>query len=146
MRSSYARAGTLLQSFGHAFGGLRTAWKDERNFRVQCLYGLFVIAFLISIRPSLEWCALCLASVGLLLSAELANSALERLVDLVSPGEHSLAGDAKDMAAAGVMLVSFVSAGVVLLALIQHVEGEWLMASGGFLACFLLMRLGGAKV
>ena len=46
---------------------------------------------------------LAIALVG---AAELANTAVEALVDLVSPDEHPLAKRAKDVAAAGVLVAS----------------------------------------
>jgi diacylglycerol kinase len=83
---------------------------------------------------------LALLSVLLLLSAELANSSLERVVDLVSPGPHPMAGEAKDMAAGGVLLVSFGSASVVLFALMGSlgVEGVWSL--GGVFIWILFSR------
>ena len=62
-----------------------------------------------------EWCAV-IAVAALLWMAEAMNSALERLTDLVSPGFHPLAGKAKDLAAASVMLalVAAVSTGLIV--------------------------------
>ena len=54
---------------------------------------------------ALEWCALILAA-GVVWAAEALNTALERLTDLVSPGHHPLAGQAKDIAAGAVLLAA----------------------------------------
>lgn len=56
-----------------------------------------------------EWCIvlLCTASV---ISAELINTSLELTVDLAMPEQNEKAGQAKDMAAAAVLIVSIVSA------------------------------------
>jgi diacylglycerol kinase (ATP) len=53
-----------------------------------------------------EWALVALA-VGTVWSAELANTAIEALTDLVSPEYHPLAGKAKDVAAGAVLLAAF---------------------------------------
>lgn len=65
----------------------------------------------------LEWCAV-IAALALVWVAETLNTALERLTDLVSPQFHPLAGRAKDIAAAAVLLAmaAAVSMGLVLFA------------------------------
>jgi undecaprenol kinase len=55
--------------------------------------------------PPLGWAVVALA-IGLVLAAELLNTALEAVVDLVSPDDHPLAKRAKDVAAAGVLAAS----------------------------------------
>jgi diacylglycerol kinase len=138
VRASHTRANSVFQSFYFAFRGVVTGFADERNFRVQCLYGCFVGVLLLWFRPPILSCALAMASVLFLLGAELANSALERVVDLVSPQQSAPAGEAKDMAAAGVMLVSFASAGVVLAVLSSEMRGDTLIGVGGLLLWFVM--------
>jgi diacylglycerol kinase len=58
-----------------------------------------------------EWLAIMLA-IGLVISLELMNTAMEHLVDLVSPAYHEKAGRVKDIAA-GAVLVASAAAGVV---------------------------------
>lgn len=62
-----------------------------------------------------EWLAIILAS-GLVLSAEAFNTAIELVVDLVSPDFHPLAKNAKDVAAAAVLIAAATAAivGVVI--------------------------------
>jgi diacylglycerol kinase len=131
-------AHSLKQSFYFAFQGFATGFSEERNFRIQCFYGLAVCLLLVWFQPPLFGCAVALASVLFLLGAELANSALERVVDLVSPQVNRFAGEAKDMAAAGVMLVSFASATVVLAVLSSEMKGEALLGVGGLFLWFNL--------
>jgi len=59
----------------------------------------------------MEWIALVLA-IALVMGAEAMNTALEYVVDLASPDWHALARDAKDVAAAAVLVCS-VGAAVV---------------------------------
>ena len=77
---------------------------QERSFRTQ----LFVIAliaaglFFSPITPLSKW--ILFASTWLVLIAEAFNSAIERVVDLVTREHHPLAGQAKDIGAFGVLL------------------------------------------
>jgi diacylglycerol kinase len=54
----------------------------------------------------IEW-ALLVMSIAFVLSAEAMNTALEYLTDLASPDHHPLAGKAKDVAAAAVLIAAF---------------------------------------
>ena len=65
----------------------------------------------------LGWAIVALA-IALVLAAELANTAIEAVVDLVSPADHPLAKLAKDMAAGAVLLASAgaLTAGLLVLA------------------------------
>jgi diacylglycerol kinase len=126
---------------------LTTAWREERNFRVQIAYGLSVFVLLCWLRPPLVSCLLSVATVGALLVAELFNSALERTVDLACPEDHPLACKAKDLAAGGVMITSFVSAGTVFLVLAKNISTEVFISLGVILFSFLAVRFeGGAEL
>ena len=56
-----------------------------------------------------EWCAV-VAAVGLVWTAEGLNTAIEAVVDLVSPEYHVLAGRAKDLAAGAVLCAAIAAA------------------------------------
>ena len=141
VRSSHSRAPSTLSSFWYALRGVGLAFSEERNFRTQCCYGVLVGLLLLWFQPSLLGALLAILSVVLLLSAELANSALERVVDLLSPEARVLAGEAKDMAAAGVMLVSFISALIVLGVLAQRMEIEAILGVSALFLGFIVKRM-----
>lgn len=100
----------LIHSFGYAWEGIKCTLKNEQNMLVHLMISLFVIIagcfFEIS---TLEW-LICFLFMGLVMSAELMNTALEAVVDLVSPEKHPLAKIAKDAAAGAVMIVAFFAA------------------------------------
>ncbi len=106
---------SFADSVKFALKGLRAAWSGK-NFRIQVAVACVVVvcgaAF--SITPT-EWLVVLLL-VGMVLSAELMNSALEQLVDLISPEFHPVAGRVKDLAAGAVLLLAIISAiaGVVI--------------------------------
>lgn len=58
---------------------------------------------------STEWC-IVLICFGLVLAAEAFNTAIERLVNLVSPDYHPIAGDVKDVAAGAVLICAIFAA------------------------------------
>src|SRR5438045_9211088 len=78
----------------------------ERNCQVLAAATVAVVAAGVYFRlAALEWCAV-IGAATLVWVAEGLNSALERLVDLASPGFHPLAGQAKDIAAGAVPLAA----------------------------------------
>jgi diacylglycerol kinase (ATP) len=96
----------FIRGFGYAFNGLGYAAKTQLNFRVHLVASLLAIfmgyALHISVNEWL-WIILCIAIV---LMAELFNTALEFLVDLVSPNYNELAGHVKDIAAGAVVVAA----------------------------------------
>ena len=85
--------------------GLRAAWRHEASFRLETY--LFVVFFPLGLwigHGGLEKAFLA-GSLLLVLSAELLNSAVEAIVDKASPEFHELAGRAKDMGSAAVLLL-----------------------------------------
>lgn len=93
-------------SFGYALAGLQLAWRNQRNFRLEVYIGLVALALAVWLEVDL---VKVLLLVALVLGLELGNTALEAVVDLASPGFHPLAKAAKDVAAAGVLVVSSIA-------------------------------------
>ena len=96
----------LINSFKYAFQGLNYATRTQLNFRIH----LFATVAAASLGWYLhlstnEWLWIAL-SVTLVLVAELLNTAIEILTDLVSPGYHDKAGHVKDVAAAAVTIAA----------------------------------------
>ena len=102
----------FLASFGYAIEGLRTAIATERNIKVQLVVGAAAVitGFVLKI-DAISW-ALVILCIGLVLFAELVNTAIEAIVDLATQELHPLAKRAKDIAAASVFILS-IMAGVV---------------------------------
>lgn len=101
-----------------AVQGLRFAVRTERNINIMFGVGICALVAAVIVRFSLvEW-AILLVCCGIVISAELFNTAIETVVDLVSPEFHPLAGRAKDIAAAAVWVLAFLVAivGVALYA------------------------------
>ena len=95
----------IARAFKWSMMGLRAAWRYEASFRLEGY--LFVIFFPLGLwigHGPIEK-ALLTGSLLLVLSAELLNSAIDAIVDKASPEFHELAGRAKDMGSAAVLLL-----------------------------------------
>lgn len=105
-----ARRRSLLRrraaSFGHAFRGVGLALRSELHLQFHAGATVLVLGAGFYFGLSLvEWALVSLAVAGVW-AAELFNTALETLTNLASPGYHPLAGKAKDVAAAAVLLAA----------------------------------------
>lgn len=94
---------SLPAAFGHAGRGVWLALRREANLRIELSVGILALALAWWLGAPMV--PVVLAS-GLVLAAELFNSALENVVDLASPDRTELAGAAKDMAAGAVLIAS----------------------------------------
>ena len=96
-------------SFKHAFNGLRVAFFTQPNFRVHTLAATTVIIAGLYFHLSLfEWFILVL-TIGLVIVAELINTAIEAVVDLHTNQYNHFAKIAKDVAAAAVLMTAITS-------------------------------------
>lgn len=99
----------LLKSFKYAIRGFMRTMKEEQNLKVQVLIGIFVMGLAFYYQISrIEWCFL-IFTIGLVLLMEIANSAIERISDVLRPRIHSYVMEVKDIMAAAVMLASIVA-------------------------------------
>jgi len=96
-------------AFGYAAAGIAGAWRAQPNVRFHALAAALVVVAGVLLRiPPLAWAVVALA-IGLVVVAELLNTAIEAVVDLVSPDDHPLAKLAKDTAAGAVLVASVVA-------------------------------------
>jgi len=103
------------KSFRFALEGLWQTARTQRNFRIQLAMGTVAIGMGLGFPLSrLEWGVLVL-TIMIVLSGELFNTALEALVDLVSPEFRTLAKTAKDCAAGAVLVSAFGAVAIGLL-------------------------------
>lgn len=95
-----------IKSFIYAFNGIKEVITTQHNAWIHILIAITVIClgFIFSINAG-EWIAIVL-SIGIVLAAEVFNTAIEALVDIVSPAFNEKAGKIKDMAAAAVLLTA----------------------------------------
>jgi diacylglycerol kinase len=100
----------FLRSFANGFSGLAHAFGSEQNLRIHGVAAVCVIVagFFFAL-AAWEWIAVLLC-IGLVISAECMNSAVERIADRVSLERHPLIKQAKDCSAAAVLVLAMTSA------------------------------------
>jgi diacylglycerol kinase (ATP) len=110
----------LIRAFGYSLQGFILAWREEAAFRQEvCLAAAVIPAGLWLGRSGVERALLVYPMLQILV-IEILNSAVEAVVDRGGTERHPLAGMAKDMGSAAVML-SFALLGTVwLLVLSDH--------------------------
>ena len=101
-----------IRSFGHAFRGLFSLFRDETNAKIHLAAVVIVTAGGIwrGLTP-FDW-ALIVMCFGAVISAEAFNTSIERLADVVSPDTDPRIRTVKDLAAAGVLVVALAAVGV----------------------------------
>jgi diacylglycerol kinase (ATP) len=111
------RAVSRWASFRHAFAGWRHVLRTQRNAWIHAVASIGVCAIALWLRlPRLDGAILFL-TVALVWVAEFVNTAVEAVVDLLSPDVHPLAKVAKDVAAAAVLIAALAAVAVGLLLL-----------------------------
>jgi diacylglycerol kinase len=95
--------------FRHALNGIIYCYFAERSMKIHAIaaFGAVALAFYFQLSAE-EWIVLTIAITGVA-AAEMFNTALETIVDLVSPDFHPLAKVAKDVAAGAVMVMAISS-------------------------------------
>jgi diacylglycerol kinase (ATP) len=115
------RAKTPVDSFRYALNGVLLSFKTQRHLRIHFALAVVVlIAGFVWRLPKAELLIL-VGAISLVILTELFNTALEAVVDLVTPEYHPLAKVAKDVAA-GAVLVEAVNAVLVGLVLFLDIE------------------------
>lgn len=110
-----------ILSFKHAFSGIWTALKEEPNLIFHLLAGLMVLILGTILNITiLEWLILIL-TIGLVISLELTNTAIEELVDSFTASEHPAAKKAKDVAAGAVLIASITAIIIGLFIFLPYV-------------------------
>lgn len=110
-----------IGSFGFAFKGLRYLLATQHNARIHLLATAMVVAAAFYFRlAAAEW-ILLLIIIGMVWAAEAINTALELIIDMVSPQKHPLAGHAKDVAAAAVLITAIIAALVGIILFLPHI-------------------------
>ncbi len=111
----------LINSFKFAFKGIGSSIRSERNMKIHFTMMILVVLAGIILNISMwEWIT-CFILFGLVISLEMVNTAIEIVVDLVSPTFNDRAGRAKDIAAGAVLVNAIVAFIIGLLIFLPKV-------------------------
>jgi diacylglycerol kinase (ATP) len=109
-----------IKSVGYALSGLRSFFQTEHNAWLHILSAVCVIGigswFSITLH---EWSMIAFA-IGIVFIAEIFNTAIETLTDMVSPAYNEKAKKVKDLAAGGVLIAAFVAVAIGCLVFIPY--------------------------
>lgn len=112
---------SFFASFYYALKGLQLA-VSERNFKLHIVSTFLVLSLGFALHlTKVEW-VLIIICIGMVLGMEIVNTAIEEIVDFVSPEYHLKAGRIKDLAAAAVLTVSIVAFIVALIIFLPYLS------------------------
>lgn len=94
----------IILAAGYSIQGLKSAFKHEAAFRQELLLAAVLIPLACILSVSQIERLLLIASVVLVIMMEIINSAIEAVVDRIGTEHHELAGRAKDMGSAAVLI------------------------------------------
>ncbi len=96
----------IIKSFQHAFHGLFLVLKSEQNFKIQFTIGIFIIILGIFYKIKLIEFVILTLAITLVLSLEMLNSIIERILDAVAPQIHFNTRIIKDVMAGAVLVAA----------------------------------------
>lgn len=109
-----------ILSFKYAFNGIFLLLKNEHNAWVHLFATVMAVGAGLYFKiTKQEWIAVVLA-IAVVFAAEAFNSAIELLVDKISPGYDVTAGKIKDMAAGAVLITAIAAAITGLIVFVPH--------------------------
>ena len=100
---------TFFNALLFALQGIKQFFSRDRNGQIQMVIGItaIILGFTVSLTP-FQW-LLVLFCIGLVISLEMINSAIERFCDLVTTEFHPGIKIIKDVAAGAVLVASITS-------------------------------------
>lgn len=120
MKNHKYKAESFFKSQGHARSGIKLIFKNERNFRIDLVAAIIVIAFAFLFRIShTDWIAISLV-ISMVFISETINSAIEALCDTVSLEYKVNIKYAKDVSAGAVLVSALVSVITGLIVFIPY--------------------------
>lgn len=111
----------LIKSFTYAWEGIKFAFKNDQNLRVHLIIAVIVIILSLIFDVSHFEMGILGIMILLVISAEMVNTAIEQMVDLITKEHREEAKIAKDVSAGMVLLTAIGSIIVGLLIFIPHI-------------------------
>lgn len=112
--------GRFLRSWSYSMDGLIYAYKYEQSMLIHVVVTIAVIAANIILKVSgMHW-LITMMAIGMVLAAELINTAIEAVVDMVTLEIHPLAKIAKDCGSAATFVLSVMAAAIGLVVYIPY--------------------------
>ncbi|HMM07394.1 MAG TPA: diacylglycerol kinase family protein [Clostridiales bacterium] len=116
------KAKSLKESFSFAWRGFCHCFAHERNFRIHLVTGVAVLFVALFLDVSLAEFALLLLLIAVVIASEMFNTAIETIIDLISPEYHPLAKVIKDVAAGAVFFVCITAVLIGVVIFVPHLH------------------------
>ena len=110
----------LINSFRAAINGFKDVLVFEHTFRVMVIAAVLVIGLMLYFPTTRAEKAILLVIIFMVLVLELVNSVVERIMDVVHPGEHEDVKEIKDLMASIVLVVAVAASAIGLLIFWPH--------------------------
>lgn len=105
----------LRHSFKYALKGIKTSLEEEQNMLIHFTFAILVIILGFILKISfIEW-IVCLLLIGLVITLELINTAIENTCDAITLKKNKYIKKAKDTSAAAVFVMAIISAIIGLI-------------------------------
>ncbi|AXU96784.1 MAG TPA: diacylglycerol kinase [Erwinia persicina] len=112
----------IIKAAGYSWKGIRAAWQHEAAFRQEAVAAIIAIAIAVWLDVDAVTRVLLIGSVVMVIIVEILNSAIEAVVDRIGSEIHPLAGRAKDMGSAAVLLAILLAMFVWIMLLVPHLR------------------------
>lgn len=111
----------FTRSLRHALQGFAYAWREERNFKIQIVLAVVACAVMAFVGFTAIEVSLVVLAIAAVLGAEMINTFMEDLLDVLQPHRDPRVAKVKDLLAGIVLLMSLSAAAVVALVVLHHV-------------------------
>ncbi len=112
----------FIKSFGYAFEGICTTYKNELNIKVMTALGILAIILSFVFKISYIEKLVILLLITIIIPMELINTAIEKTVDLHDENKRSTYGKlAKDAASGGLLVASIMALIIGIIIFIPHI-------------------------
>lgn len=106
---------SFFKSFKYAFEGIVACVENERNLRFHLCAAFYVLIFMQFYDLTVTQKSVVILLIALIISLELVNTSVEKVVDLASPEQNKLAKLAKDASAAAVLVSAIVAVAIAII-------------------------------
>lgn len=112
----------VIRSFSDASQGLKFALKNEINIKIEIFCALIVIVLMLALKITNTEKLILIITIAMVIYVELANTAIERIMDVVQPGQHPFVRNIKDLMAASVLAASIAAFVIGLIIFIPYIK------------------------
>jgi diacylglycerol kinase len=113
----------FLMSFVYAIKGIGAVFYKNRNITIQLIIAIAVIAFSIAAKINITDLVIIIMVSFIVIILEAVNTAIERMIDIISPKHHAGYGKIKDIMAGAVLMASVMAVIIGVLILWQPFIG-----------------------